>query len=139
MLLQKHLFTICYLVFLIATHTIVENRIMKSRKGVRKMRKTWFRKGVAPHNKGIKQEEKEQGDITQFHYIRPSHSEVSMASQDPLAPYGKSTERESNGGVTSTMVLRPKADMPLEVEQMNSDFNERWVYFILYLSLLVCK
>ncbi|MES9969249.1 MAG: hypothetical protein ABW092_04395 [Candidatus Thiodiazotropha sp.] len=98
---------------------------MKVRKGVKKMRKTWFRKGVAPYNKGIKQEGKELGNTTQFHYIRPSHSEVSMARQDPLAPYGELTETESNDGAESTMVLRPKSDMPLEVEKMNSDFNER--------------
>ena len=68
------------------------------------MRKTWFRKGVAPHNKGDKQEPKEKNDTKQSHYLRPSQSEVVMAGQEPLGLYGKSTVGETDNGGDSTMV-----------------------------------
>ena len=45
----------------------------------------------------------------EFHYIRPTHSEVDMAEQAP--------PDDSNSGRDSTMVLRPKPDAPLEVEK----------------------
>lgn len=102
------------------------------------MRKTWFRKGVTPYNKGVKQEEKAEDEISQFHYIRPSHSEVSMARQDPLGPQEMLAEEESKYGGQSTMLLRTKPDAPLEVEKKNSDWNERQELLILHLKLIFC-
>ena len=88
------------------------------------MRKTWFRKGVAPHNKGVKQEPKEKNDTKQSYYLRSSQPEVVMAGQDPLRLCGKSTVGETDNGGGSTMVLRPKKDTPLQVEKKNSGSSE---------------
>lgn len=123
-MLQKHFFHHLLSNFIRSKTQILENIIMKSGKGVQKMRKTWFRKGVAPHNKGVKQEPKEKNDTKQSHYLRPSQSEVVMAGQDPLGLYGQSTVGETDNGGGSTMVLRPKKDTPLQVEKKNSGSSE---------------
>lgn len=83
------------------------------------MKPTCFKKGVTPHNKGVKQEPSEQGDIKPSYYLRPSQSEVVMAGQDPLRPYWKLKQGESDSGGESVMVLRPKLDLPSEVEMKN--------------------
>ena len=59
----------------------------------------------------------------EFHYIRPTATEVMMAKEDPLRPNCASNQEDKDGGAYSTMVLRPKPDAPLEVERKNSGFG----------------
>ena len=83
------------------------------------MRKTWFEKGSTPLNKGVNEKSRDLDTRNEFHYIRPTNSEVDMAEQDPLRPYCKSKLEDSNSRVDSTMVSRPRRDALLEIEKKN--------------------
>ena len=83
------------------------------------MRKTWFKKGLTPFNKGVNEKSRYLDTRDEFHYIRPTNSEVDTAEQDSLRPYFKSKLEDSNSGGDSTMVLRPRWDAPLEVAKKN--------------------
>lgn len=89
------------------------------------MKKAGFKKGLSPFNKGIQEESRSLDTGHEFHYIRATKSEVVMAGEDPLRPYRKSDFGESTTGGDSTMILRPKCDIPLEVERKNPGEGER--------------
>ena len=99
---------------------------MKPRKGVMKKRKTWLEKGLTSLYKGVNEKSRGLDTRNEFHYIRPTNSEVDMAEQEPLRPYCKSKLEDSNSGGDSTMVLRPRRDAPLEVEKKNYGVYKRY-------------
>ena len=99
----------------------------KCKKGLKKRLKTCFKRGNSTHNKGVKEKSTELDTENDFHYIRPTASEVEMAQEDPLRPYCESKLGDSDGGADSTMVLRPKPDALLEVEKKNSGMGKRYV------------
>ena len=110
---------------------------MKQKKGIRKRLKTCFKKGLSPHNKGMKMESTDLYSSNVFHYIRPTATEVMMAKEDPLRPYCASNQEDMDGGAYSTMVLRPKPDAPLEVERKNSGFGDKYVEMHFHFSFKV--
>ena len=73
----------------------------------------------------------------EFHYIRPTATEVMMAKEDPLRPYYASNQEDMDGGAYSTMVLRLKPDAPLEVERKNSDCVDKYVELHFHFSFKV--
>lgn len=87
-----------------------------NKKGLRKRKKTYFRKGTRPHNTGTSHKHQELSNSETTHYIRPSTSELDMAAQDPIRPHGGTQQEDADNSV---MVLRPKRDLPLEVEKKN--------------------
>ena len=70
---------------------------------------------------------KDLNSSNEFHYIRPTATEVMMAKEDPKRPYCASNQEDMDGGAYSTKVLRPKPDAPLEVEKKNSGFGDKYV------------
>ena len=94
---------------------------------MRKRLKTCFKKGLLPHNKGMERESTDLNSSNEFHYIRPTATEVMMAKEDPQRPYCTSNLDDMDGGAYSTMVLRRKPDAPLEVERKNSGFVHKYV------------
>ena len=66
---------------------------------------TWFKKGLAPFNKGVKEKSRDLDASNEFYYIRPINSDVDMAEQDPQIQYCQSKLEDSNSGADSTMVL----------------------------------
>ena len=73
----------------------------------------------------------------EFHYIRPTATEVMMAKEDPLRPYCASNQEDMDCRAYSTMVLRPKPDAPLEVERKNSGFGDKYVELHFHFSFKV--
>ena len=91
--------------------------IMKTKTGIRKRLKTCFKKGLLPHNKGIKEESRDFDTRNEFQYIRPTATEVAMAQEDPLRPHSNSNRESLDGRADSMMVLRQKPDTQLEEEK----------------------
>ena len=107
----------------------------KKRKGL----KTCFKKGLLPHNKGIKRESTDLNSSNEFHYIRSTANEAMMAKEDPLRSYCTSNHEDMDGGAYSTMVLRRKPDAPLEVERKNSGFVHKYVTLHFHFSFKVYR
>ena len=74
------------------------------------MKKNLVKEGGTPFNKGVKEELKVLDTNNGCHYIRPTHSELAIAKEDPLRPHSTANLDNSNTGDNSTMLLRPIPD-----------------------------
>ena len=109
---------------------------MKPRTEIRKRLKTCFKKGLLPHNKGMKEESRDLDTRNEFHYIRQTAVEVAMAKEDPLRPYGNSNRENLDGRADSTMILRPKSDVQLEVEKKILVWEKSMLKLHIYFPLI---
>ena len=84
----------------------------------------------------MKEESRDLDTRNEFHYIRPTAAESAMAKEDPLRPYGNSNRENLDGRADSTMILRPKSDIQLEVEKKNSGLGKKYVKIAYFFPLI---
>lgn len=99
--------------------------LIKIMKGERKRRISAFKRGNIPHNKGIKcrkTESQEESDNKSTVYIRPTDTEMDLATSNPVLSAEMSPESVAETGVQTCKTLRPRPHSPLEVEKKNSGY-----------------
>ena len=84
----------------------------------------------------MKEESRDLDTRNESHYIRPSAAEVAMAKEDPLRPYGNSNRENLDGRADSTMILRPKSDVQLEVKKKILVWEKSMLKLHIYFPLI---